>query len=328
MVPPMIGRTMLDLGTGCGIHGLLGAAGASRAVLTEIDRDALDLARFNAALNAVTHPVEFRMGDAYTPVGDERFDVIVALAPYVPAVRGSSLASVYAGGRDGLDVLAPFIEGAAAHLEPGGEFVGIAQLLCDESGPLLAGRLPDLAPELEAHLTYDSWHPLQPYLVELATRLSSHGSTSARELVDQYLGSLRPLGITGVATARIRLRRPRVGERARHTAAAGVPAVIGRSLEITPHDVPEIAGGTSLLRDGHGPALTGGPTPRPVDLATADLLAAVDGVRTIAEVAATAWGPLLPAVERDLVEQAIRRLRDLRDAGHLMLVSSAERAGD
>ena len=76
-----VART-LDLGTGCGIQALLAAKHSERVVATDVNARALAFARFNAALNGID-VVEFRQGDLFEPVGDERFGLIVANPPYV-----------------------------------------------------------------------------------------------------------------------------------------------------------------------------------------------------------------------------------------------------
>jgi Methyltransferase small domain len=72
----------LDLGTGCGIQALLAAKHSDRVVATDVNARALAFARFNAALNGID-VVEFRHGDLFEPVADERFGLVVANPPYV-----------------------------------------------------------------------------------------------------------------------------------------------------------------------------------------------------------------------------------------------------
>jgi hypothetical protein len=72
----------LDLGTGCGVQGLLLAEHAGRVVATDVNRRALHYAAFNAALNGVGN-IEFREGSLLDPVAGERFDLIVSNPPYV-----------------------------------------------------------------------------------------------------------------------------------------------------------------------------------------------------------------------------------------------------
>jgi hypothetical protein len=72
----------LDLGTGCGIQGLLASKHSVRVVATDVNERALAFARFNAALNGID-VIDFRRGHLLEPVEDERFDLVVANPPYV-----------------------------------------------------------------------------------------------------------------------------------------------------------------------------------------------------------------------------------------------------
>ena len=76
-----IGRA-LDVGTGCGIQALLLARHADEVVATDVSPRALAIARVNAALNR-TSGIDFRLGGLLEPIGDERFDLVVANPPYV-----------------------------------------------------------------------------------------------------------------------------------------------------------------------------------------------------------------------------------------------------
>ena len=72
----------LDLGTGCGIQALLAAKHSTRVVATDVNERALAFARFNAGLNGVD-AIDFRQGNLFEPVENERFGLVVANPPYV-----------------------------------------------------------------------------------------------------------------------------------------------------------------------------------------------------------------------------------------------------
>ena len=116
----------LDLGTGCGIQALHLARHAKRVIATDISERAVDLARFNAALNGV-ESIEFRLGSLFEPVAGERFGHIVSNPPFVITPRADDVpAYEYRdGGMVGDALVAKVVEGLADHLEPG----GYAQLL-------------------------------------------------------------------------------------------------------------------------------------------------------------------------------------------------------
>jgi len=119
-------QSVLDLGTGCGIQALHAARHAKRVVATDISQRALDLAAFNAALNGVDS-IEFRLGSLFEPVAGENFDQIVSNPPFVitPRSEGVPEYEYRDGGLVGDAIVSSVIDGAAAHLEPG----GVAQLL-------------------------------------------------------------------------------------------------------------------------------------------------------------------------------------------------------
>lgn len=110
-------RSALDLCTGSGIHAILAASDAERVVGTDVNPRAINFARLNAMLNDSWNAV-FLEGDLFGPVGNERFDLIVANPPFVPS-------PVYEfayrdGGPSGADVLRRIVAGLPDRLERGG----------------------------------------------------------------------------------------------------------------------------------------------------------------------------------------------------------------
>ncbi len=106
-LPPVAGRSVLDLGAGWGAIGLslshLGGAG--RVVLTDVNERAVMLMRETAREWAISADV--RLGDGYAALApDERFDLIVTNPPV----------------RSGKAVFYPWVEQASAHLAKGGSF--------------------------------------------------------------------------------------------------------------------------------------------------------------------------------------------------------------
>ncbi len=80
LIPP--DASVLDLGCGTGVVSVFAAQQAGRVVAVDINPAAVRCARINALLNGVEGTVEVREGDLFTPVADERFDVIVFNPPY------------------------------------------------------------------------------------------------------------------------------------------------------------------------------------------------------------------------------------------------------
>ncbi|MSP59854.1 MAG: methyltransferase domain-containing protein [Myxococcales bacterium] len=99
---------LLDLGTGCGIIAIEAAARGHRVIATDLYPSALDLARFNAALNGLDGAIDFRQGHWCEPVQGERFDLILT-APHYGRVNDQLRLEV--------------LRSAPLHLAPGGNLV-------------------------------------------------------------------------------------------------------------------------------------------------------------------------------------------------------------
>jgi release factor glutamine methyltransferase len=117
------GAAVLDLCTGSGALAVCAALrGARDVTAVDVSRRAVLTARLNARLNGVR--VRALRGSLFEPVGDRRFDLIVANPPYVPAERDGlprrGRARAWDAGRDGRVLLDRLLDEAPAHLEPGG----------------------------------------------------------------------------------------------------------------------------------------------------------------------------------------------------------------
>lgn len=122
-----------DVGTGSGAIAVAIAVNApsARVIATDVSRDALDVARANAAAHGVADRVDLREGDLLAPIAGE-VDVVAANLPYlrrdaVEHLTGerTSLAfepqvAVVAAGDDGLDVIRRAIAQLPATLASGG----------------------------------------------------------------------------------------------------------------------------------------------------------------------------------------------------------------
>jgi release factor glutamine methyltransferase len=135
----------LDLctGSGCIAASLSLARPGARVVATEIDPGALAVARDNVA--SLGARVELLEGDLYRPLAaGDRFDLVVANPPYVPAGEIGGLSRevrreprlALDGGADGLDVIRRVVAGAPARLVPGGALV--VEMHETHAGPLPA----------------------------------------------------------------------------------------------------------------------------------------------------------------------------------------------
>ena len=130
VAPRTPSRRHLDLCTGSGVQALLARGYADAVVGVDLNPRAIRFARFNADLNGLDG-IQFHLGDLFDPVQGARFDTITANPPFVASpLRDLAFRD---GGADGEEVLRRIVQGAAAHLEPGGR-VSIVTDLVDVSG--------------------------------------------------------------------------------------------------------------------------------------------------------------------------------------------------
>lgn len=125
-LPPQ-GR-VLDMGTGSGAIAVAIAHTRGDAQVTALDVSpaALDIARQNAAANGAR--VRLVQSDWFAAIDGERFDMVVSNPPYIAAgdvhLSQGDLRFEPTGAltdhADGLSALRTIIQGAPAHLEPGG----------------------------------------------------------------------------------------------------------------------------------------------------------------------------------------------------------------
>jgi len=123
---------ILDIGTGSGAIAIAVAHDVSpyaSITATDISRQALKIARFNARRTGFLRKIRFVQGDLLAPVAEEQFDIIVSNPPYVPTADRDSLsvevrdhepALALFAGEDGLDVYRRLIPDAFSALAEGG----------------------------------------------------------------------------------------------------------------------------------------------------------------------------------------------------------------
>jgi len=142
------GERVLDLGTGCGILGVLAAKNASEVVAVDVNPYAIRCAKQNALANSVVGKMSFVQADLFTAFrGTAVFDSILFNAPYLPAEnteQASWLGRAWAGGPTGRQIIDRFISEAPNHLKRAGKI-----LLMQSS---LAGTEETLARFAENHM--------------------------------------------------------------------------------------------------------------------------------------------------------------------------------
>lgn len=127
MAPRVSRAQTLDLCCGAGAQALAASPYSEHVTGVDINPRALRFARFNAAANGVEN-VTFVQGDLYAPLGDARFDAIVANPPFVPWPQGDDLLLYRGGGPRGEDVLERILAGVGAHLNVPGTVTICADL--------------------------------------------------------------------------------------------------------------------------------------------------------------------------------------------------------
>lgn len=111
---------VLDMGTGCGILGILAAKKARRVVAVDINPHALRCAKMNAKLNGVAEKVETARSDLFKSIKEnEEFDLIIFNAPYLPSEMIEEqewIGRAWAGGPTGRLLIDKFILQAPSYL--------------------------------------------------------------------------------------------------------------------------------------------------------------------------------------------------------------------
>lgn len=118
------GDFVLDMGTGCGILGILAAIEDAHVVAIDISPFAVRCAKENRALNHVTARLSIVQGDLFAPMTPVvRFDTVFFNAPYLPAedYDGDSwLEKAWVGGSFGRKVIDRFIAEVPRYLKAEG----------------------------------------------------------------------------------------------------------------------------------------------------------------------------------------------------------------
>jgi len=129
------GGSVLDMGTGCGILGILAAKNANVVVAVDVNPYAVRCAKENAKLNNVENIIYYVQGDLFTSLSESfRFDVVLFNAPYLPADEAEVepwIGHAWAGGATGRQVINRFIAVVPNHLKQTGRVLLMQSTLAD-----------------------------------------------------------------------------------------------------------------------------------------------------------------------------------------------------
>lgn len=124
---------VLDVGTGCGILGVLVAKKAKKVVALDLNPHAVRCAQMNAERNSVADKMDTRLGNLFEPVmDDEKFNMIIFNTPYLPSKKSEQKAWIdraWAGGPSGREIIDQFISQAPQHLAEKGRIVMVQSTL-------------------------------------------------------------------------------------------------------------------------------------------------------------------------------------------------------
>jgi release factor glutamine methyltransferase len=119
------GEQVLDLGTGCGLLGILAAKKAERVVAVDFNPFAIRCSKENSALNGLRDKIDFVQASLFTALNrNATFDLILFNSPYLPSEKGedaSWIGRAWAGGTTGREVVDQFIFEVPTHLKPHGK---------------------------------------------------------------------------------------------------------------------------------------------------------------------------------------------------------------
>jgi release factor glutamine methyltransferase len=138
------GETVIDIGCGSGVLSFVAARlGAGRVYGTDANRDAIHLARRNAARLGLEDSVDLRTGSLFEPLVGIQADVVIGDVSGVPddiAALSDWFPGGFSGGPTGAEVPVAMLEASRPFLRPGGRLYLPTGSIQDEGAVLRAAR--------------------------------------------------------------------------------------------------------------------------------------------------------------------------------------------
>ncbi len=334
----------LDVGTGSGIQALLAARHSGHVVATDVSERALAFAAFNAALNGFDN-VEFRQGDFFEPAAGERFGLVVSNPPFVVSPDADFVYRDAGLPGDAVSRLAA--RETAAHLAEGGHGHVLVtwahgEEQADWSAPVRAWTEGTGCDALL--LRYSTDDPLA-YAERWNPPAQAEGRAELGETVDRWVAYCRELGIEALSYGALTLRRrdgepwvaaedapPRIAPADGHVErliaaqdflAGGRDLLYERLVLVEEHALEQalhldegvfgVQAAAIRLTEGLG-------FQAEIDVWTAQIVASLDGRRTVREAIAETAGTLGAGDigAEDLGRAALSPLRRMVELGFLV----------
>lgn len=118
----LLGKKVLDVGTGSGILALEAARGDGEVTAIDINPEAISYAREEAIEDGLGNRIEFLESDLFENV-EGKFDLIVFNPPYLPGQEGIGNEEIWRGGGKGIEVTERFLKKAPNYLADNGEIL-------------------------------------------------------------------------------------------------------------------------------------------------------------------------------------------------------------
>jgi hypothetical protein len=227
---PRPSRMALDLGTGCGLLGMLAARHSECVAATDVSQRAVAFAAFNAAWNGISN-FTASAGDCFEPVVGRRFDLILANPPF--AISPSTALAFRDSGMAGDSFAEGLVRQAPEFLNEG----GFAQLICDCASKPGRDWSQRVAGWVEGR-GCDAWvlalerHAATEYARNWVRDTESGAPEEKARLYDWWLAHLDAEHVESVTTVLITLRRRSGRNRIRIEDAPEILGAFGEDIAL------------------------------------------------------------------------------------------------